>query len=455
MREIRITLKGDDKNASGYIRSRLASTDEQVRNGLSIESQIAALNAWAQREGHSIVGEYIDAGISGKRPPAKRPALSRFFADVESGLAVDILAFCKLDRLFRSVKLYYQAMDVLDRRHIAWQAIQEDYETVTASGRMKVNIMLSVAENEADRTSERIKAVFDRKIEKGECVNPNGLPLGYKCVNKRVVPDDNADAARAVFDFYAAHGNKMGARNMLQTEYGIDLPVLSVTHMLRNRLYIGEYRGNTEYCQPLVSRALFETVQDDLDRRSTRRTPSGMTYLFTGLIVCKECGRRMCAGYHTRKKGKSPYYRCPESYMMHRCANRHNVAESVIERFLVDHLESQLRDIEIEVHQRQKAKKPPVNRAEIARKLDRLKDLYVDGLITKEQYKADYDKYNAVLNTPPEPTQNFEAVRKIIGADFRATYQSLDKQQKKTLWRAIIDHIELDKDINIAFFFQK
>ena len=431
------------------------STQEQKERGYSIDAQIAALRAWAKREGHYIAGEYIDAGISGKRPPAKRPELSRFFSDIENGLLVDILLFTKLDRFFRSVKLYYQAIDILDRHHIAWQAIQEDYETVTASGRMKVNIMLSVAENEADRTSERIKAVFERKVEMGECINPGGLPLGYKCENKRVVPDANADAARAVFDHYAAHGNKMGARNMLQEDFGIDLPVLSVDHMLRNRLYIGEYRGNVNYCPPLISRELFDTIQDDLARRSTRQTPSGMTYLFTGLITCKECGRRMCAGYHKRKTGKTAYYRCPEHYMMHRCDNRHDVSEAKFETFLMDHLEMQLRDAEIEYRQKQKQKKPPVNRAAIQKKLDRLKDLYVEDLITKDQYKADYAKYTALLETPHEPSSGFEGLRKIIGADFRERYETLTPPQKKALWRAILDHIEIDRDGNMAFFFRR
>lgn len=381
----------------------------------------------------------------------------QFFTDIESGVKVDVLVFTKLDRFFRSVKLYYQAMEVLERNHIAWQAIQEDYETVTASGRMKVNIMLSVAENEADRTAERIKVVFEQKVAKGECLNPHGLPLGYNCVDKKVVPNENADAARAVFEHYATHGNKMGARNMLQEEYGIDLPVLSIDHMLRNRLYIGEYRENREYCQAIIDREVFDKIQDDLARRSTRQTPSGMTYLFTGLIVCSECGRRMCAGYRKKKHGRVPYYRCPEHYMMHRCPNNRNMAEEHFESYLLEHLEIALRDAEFEYEQKkkQKTKKPSVNRSAIQKKLERLKDLYVDELITKDQYRADYEKYTAMLEQPQESISRIQAVRQIIGENFRDDYDTFTQEQKKTLWRSILDHIELDKDGNMAFFFRQ
>lgn len=430
------------------------STQEQKERGYSIDAQLAALRAWAKREGHTIAGEYIDAGVSGKRPPAKRPELSRFFSDLENGLAVDVLAFTKLDRFFRSVNLYYQAADALDRHHVAWQAIQEDYETVTASGRFKVNIMLSVAENEADRTSERIKAVFDRKIENGECVNPNGLPLGYSCVDKKVVPDANAPAARAALEYYARTGNKTGTRHFLHNKYGISLPVLSVDHMLRNPLYKGQYRENAHFCEPLISAEMYEDIQTTLARKNVKHTPSGIVYLFTGLIYCAECGRRVCSGYAARAHGRQPYYRCPNHYMMHTCHNAKCPREYQVEGFLLDHLEARLRDAEYEYEQKKRIAPKAVNRAAILKKLDRLKDLYVDGLITKEQYRADYEKLHAALDTTQEKPPAFQAVHKLIGAHFREEYESFTQEEKRELWRAILDRIELSADGSLAFYFK-
>lgn len=429
------------------------STTEQMKHGLSIEAQLASLREWANARKYEIVGEYVDAGVSGKKPWSKRPELARFVSDLESGLMCECLVFTKLDRFFRSVKLYYQANDVLEKHNVCWKCTQESYSTLNSVERLKLNILLAVSEQEADRTAERIKTVFDRKVELGECLNPNGLPLGYSCVNKKVVPDENAPAARAVFDHYAKHGNKRAARDFLQAAYGISLPHLSVTHMLSNPLYKGEYRGNKAYCTPIVEPELFDQIQYDLENRSTRQTPSGMVYLFSGLIVCRECGRKVCAGTHTYKDKKIPYYRCPHHYMDRLCDNKKCPREHTIESFLVDHIAEQIRGMEYEYKTKPKAK-PKVDREAIIGKLDRLKELYVEGLITKEQYKKDYDKFNRQLSQPTERTPDFETLHKIIGDDFRSQYDSFNKEQRKTFWRSVLDRLEMDKDGNFFVYFK-
>ena len=267
------------------------SHEEQVKHGISIEAQQNALRRWADEQGHVIIGEYVDPGISARKAPSKRPALQQLLSDIPEK-KIELVAFTKLDRWTRNVRGYYQVQETLDRNKVAWIAIQEDYETITASGRFKVNIMLSVAENEADRTAERIKTVFDHKVEIGEAIT-GALPLGLKIEDKHVVPDENAPAALAVFEHYATNGNKQAARNMLQEQFGISLPHLTISHMLENTLYKGQYRDNPQYCEAIVPPELFDRVQDDLARRSTRITPSGRVYLFAGLLVCAECGRRL------------------------------------------------------------------------------------------------------------------------------------------------------------------
>ncbi len=103
------------------------STEDQAKHGLSIDTQLDNLRTWAAANDHTIIGEYVDAGVSGKKPYKKRPALSQFMADLEAGTKVDALVFTKLDRFYRSVKLYYQAVDIPDRHKVGWQAIPEDY----------------------------------------------------------------------------------------------------------------------------------------------------------------------------------------------------------------------------------------------------------------------------------------------------------------------------------------
>ena len=138
---------------AGYAR---VSTQEQKLHGVSVAAQEQALADWAAEHGHEYVGCYNDAGISARSRYTKRPELLRLLQDVQAH-RVELIIFTKLDRWFRNVGDYYEIQRVLDDCGVAWKAIWEDYETETASGRLKVNIMLSVAQDEADRTSERLK----------------------------------------------------------------------------------------------------------------------------------------------------------------------------------------------------------------------------------------------------------------------------------------------------------
>ena len=129
--------------AALYIR---VSSDEQARHGLSLQEQRDALTRYAQEHKMTVAGIYEDAGISARKPYKKRPALLRLLGDCKVG-KVDTILFIKLDRWFRNVAGYYDVQTQLDQYGVTWQATEEDYETRTASGRLKVNIMLSVAQD--------------------------------------------------------------------------------------------------------------------------------------------------------------------------------------------------------------------------------------------------------------------------------------------------------------------
>ena len=145
------------KRAAIYVR---VSTAEQKEHGLSVDNQLDALKNYCQERGFSIAGIYNDAGISARKKYRSRPALLQLLEDCQKH-KIDIILFTKLDRWFRSVADYYAVQQVLDGAKVPWRAIWEDYETETSAGVFKVNIMLSVAQAESDRTSERIKAVLE------------------------------------------------------------------------------------------------------------------------------------------------------------------------------------------------------------------------------------------------------------------------------------------------------
>ena len=172
------------KRAAIYVR---VSTEEQKRHGISVNSQLSALEEYCRANGYNIADVYNDAGYSARKKYTNRPQLLRLMDDCQKG-KIDIILFTKLDRWFRSVSDYYQVQNILDECKVPWRAIWEDYETETSSGIFKVNIMLSVAQSEADRTSERIKAVNEYRRAKGEYIGK--APTGYKIVNKHLVKDE-------------------------------------------------------------------------------------------------------------------------------------------------------------------------------------------------------------------------------------------------------------------------
>lgn len=417
------------------------STEEQARHGISLEAQSAALHEWAESNGHVIVGEYMDDGISARKAPSKRPALQQLLRDIPTN-KTELIAFTKLDRWTRNVKGYYQVQDALDRNKVSWIAVQEDYETITASGRFKVNIMLSVAENEADRTSERIKSIMEHKVVMGEAIT-NALPVGYKIENKRVVPDERAEAAQAVFDCFIRTANTQRARDMLDNIYGISLPLLSIRNMLRNELYLGRYRGNTEYCQPIIKPEVFAEAQRILDHRTVKQTHTRHTYLFSGLVFCGDCNHRM-VGVSTSVLS----YRCNQHYELKRCTHCGYYNEVKLESYITQHLNEVVAGYTAE-YESEKKKTPQIDRAAIQRKLDRLKDLYVDGDIDKEKYKEERDKLTPLLEVKPTVVQKPTVV---IGDDFLQHYAALSRQQKQEFWRNIIDRIVIDKSKQVSIF---
>ena len=451
------------KLAAAYVR---VSTEEQAMRGYSIEAQRDALRKYARENGYKIVAEYSDEGVSGKKPYNKRPALAQFMSDIQNGMAVDVLLFCKLDRFYRSVKLYYQAVEILDRCGVAWKAILENYETETANGRFTVNIILSVAENEADRTSERIKFVFEDKISKGAVTGR--APIGYKIVDHKFQIDpEKAEIVRALFQQYELRHSPHAAVQYLYDAYGVDISVQSVFYMLHNRIYYGYFKGNPTFCEPIITEEQFNRVQAQMKSRHIRRNPTGNTYLFAGMLTCGNCGRRLAGQRVVYGEKSHTYYRCNAAALhANVCARKKRTREDWLENWLLENigaeLERQRMDAESEAEANAKAreqerKKP--NRASILRKLNRLKDLYMNDLIDLAQYKADYERYNAqlaeadaaALNVPQLP--DFQALKeKVMGIE--TFYQDLGVKERQAFWLGLIREIRIDMDDTLHIFFK-
>lgn len=437
-----------------YIR---VSGEEQKIKGLSLEAQQERLEEYARRQGWVVVGIYIDAAKTARKDMRKRSEFQKMISSVKRD-EIDLLLFCRLDRWFRSVADYYKIMEILQTHHCDWKTTDEEYDTSTANGRLYINVKLSIAQNEADICSERISVVFDSKVQHGTVVS-GSCPFGY-VVNeeKRLVIDPDAAAiVRDAFNYYESSISQRGTIRHIRETYGVNWCDATFRRMLSERLYTGVYdsrgRYNENFCEPIISKEQFEHVQA-LTSRNARSVPSGKVYIFTSVLKCAECNHNL-VGYVT---GPYYYYRCNQHFQRDRCSHNKSVRESYVEEWLFEHLGEELERCKLEwdVQAAERKKKMrSTDKAVLKRKLTKLKELYMDDLINIEEYKKDYQIYTAALQqipdeAPEETPPDFSAVERMLQADFKSIYDSLTREEKRTLWRSVISEIRVDRDNNIT-----
>lgn len=417
------------------------STEEQARFGYSLQAQLETLRNYCEKNHYLIIGEYVDEGISARKSYKKRPALLRLLEEVKQD-QIDLILFIKLDRWFRNVAAYYQVQPILEEHNVAWSAVLEDYETETASGRLKVNIMLSVAQDEADRTSERIRFVFEDKKRKGEYYQ-GSIPYGFKKVNKQLaIDEETAPIARAIFQKYIDTRSIYGITQWIDEQYGLQRSVAGIKAMLKNKLYLG-----SDNHPAIIDHDTFAHVQELLMMRSSRNsTLVRKTYLFGGLVYCKDCGRKM----KMYKPGNWEYYTCyaRQDGSKNRCCNSTFTRQDRLETYLLDNIKRELQGYNIKILEKQK---PHKDKEKIKRKMEKLKDLYLNDLISRDIYERDYRTLESDLNTSfyAPKTIDIDTVTDAINK-----YHSLSKESQNAFWSRILKRIEIDHDGNIFLMFE-
>lgn len=394
------------------------STEEQRLHGLSIDAQKSTLSAWAQ--GHTIVDHYTDAGVSGRIPARKRPELQRLLRDVEAG-KIDLVIFTKLDRWFRSVSEYYKVQEVLDRHGVAWQAVDEDYETQSSAGRFKVNVMLSVAQQEAERTGERVRVVFADKRRRG-LVPTGSVPLGIRLDGGKYVPSDEADEVRKIFARYIA------TRSAAQTAAGTPYTANGIRYMLRNRNYL---------TAGVIEPGLWDKAQEILATRAQRHERTDRVYLFSGLVKCAACGCSMvCCTVDGASGQKYVYYRCPTHTGKGPCPGTH-VSERKLERFLLDNIVSHAEAWNVEVGAPQR--RVDVSALKVRR--DKLTDLYLSDLISREKYELEF---SAVQHSIEQAQIEHREIDTTAIMSVLQAYDSLSRPARKAFWSALLKEVVVD-----------
>lgn len=452
-----------------YIR---VSTAEQAMHGKSLNAQIEFLTNYANEHGMVIVGIFADEGKTARKNFKNRKAIKELLNHVKKD-EIDIIIFWKMDRWFRNVSDFYTVQDILDAHNTKWIAVAEPNMNMdTREGRLNLNIMLAINQNETDTTSERIKFVNEASIRQGKVVS-GAIPIGYMIQTgedgkKRVVK--NPEFEMMIEDFYAyfmVHQSKRGACFYLQEKYGPVITMRQVETLCKNTLYYGRYRDNYNYCPPYITEEQYNRLQE-INQRNLKvyqsQRGTGEVYLFSGLIRCPLCGRPMSANRsttngHTGKPRKTilRYYRCQNYIYKKTCTYSKISNESTIENYLLDHIE-EARDnylheelIINSVSEKLPVEKKQVDKDKLIKELDRLNNMYQKGRIPEDKYDIEYDRISFEIQKLTEVPKtrikrSYDELEAILCSDWRDMYDHLTRENKRAFWRSLIEEIQLNED---------
>ena len=390
-------MDNEKKIAGLYIR---VSTEDQAREGFSLPEQEKRLRAMCEYKGYEIYKLYKDAGISAKTGNT-RPAFEELLQDIRDKKCNTIVVL-KLDRLTRSVFDLEGIMNFLEENNAYLDCANEEINTTNSSGKMVARLLTTVSQNEIERTSERTKFGLSGAIKEGHI--PARVPLGYKHIDKKLVPDSlTKDIVIRIYNLYFEGKSYYNIATIFNEEQVLGKTNWKDTGILRiisNEVYKGDYvhgkRTNhptlyKDVVEPIISKEMWENcqVQKKKNQKNYMRT---QTYIFLQKLKCPKCGRILAGGASHKIKSDKWYfyYRCEN------CKNNihENKIEDKIKNLLADILEydNVVNEFFLPVlkskvdNPKEQLEKELKN---LNNKQDRIRKAYIDELFTEEEFKQE------------------------------------------------------------------
>jgi DNA invertase Pin-like site-specific DNA recombinase len=202
----------------GYIR---VSTEEQAREGFSLPAQRRKLELYCDLKGLELIGPIEDDGYSAKNMH-KRPGMVELL-DLMKRRTIDGVVIAKLDRLTRSLRDWSVLIDTYfgERGAIKLFSVGDDINTTSATGRMMLNIVMTVAQWEREINSERTKDGLQLKIARGERCGK--IRYGYDLADdgKMLVPNPAEQEVINVIRILSGQGRSLRAIGQALRDMGI------------------------------------------------------------------------------------------------------------------------------------------------------------------------------------------------------------------------------------------
>ena len=470
-------MKEEKKNVIAGLYPRV-STDDQVREGFSLDEQEKEMKKLCMYKNYQIYKVYREEGVSAKN--MNRPKFQEMIQDLKDGKINRIIVY-KLDRLTRSIQDLEVICKLIEKYHCSLDSVNEEINTDTAMGVFFIRMTTILAQLEIERTSERTKFGLKGAAKNGHFCGK--APIGYRKINKKLVIDDlESEVVKEIFDDYVnglsvcTITKKLNNKNALNRNWR----TTTIDRMLSNYIYCGDYlygkRANNmkpihleNICPAIIDKETFKMVQTQKERNLKNYTRKH-TYVYMQKIVCSKCNKIM-GGSSTTSKNKPTqiYYKC-------NCCNT-RINEKKIEKplmlFLNDMLDYYLlidnnfksffnEDLSIEIDKYNKMLD------KCNKKLKKIKEAYLDDLIDKDEFiteeKAIKSQINDLefklnhLNNANSNENNKKDLNlyynllqlekmkyKSYYARKNGLWNKLAKEQKSKLIMKYIDSIEIEK----------
>ena len=299
------------------IYARVSSKEQEIE-GYSIPAQLRLLEEYAEAKGFMVLRRFVDVETAKRAGRANFGEMVRW---LKAHSTSRVILVEKTDRLYRNLRDWV----TIDELDVEIHLVKEG-EVLCSDSRSSEKFMHGIkvlmAKNYIEVLSEEVKKGMLEKAEQG--IWPTGAPLGYRNVGdatgKRIIEPDPevAQLVTSMFQWYAV-GNislldltKKAQQAGFSYTSGKPVPKSTIHEVLRNPLYMGviewkgeRYRG---IHQPLVTRELWQRVQDILDGRHTSKLRRAKhDFAFSRLITCGHCGYSVVGEI---KKKRYIYYRC-------------------------------------------------------------------------------------------------------------------------------------------------
>ena len=327
------------------------SSDSQREE--SIEGQIRECLEFAAKNKITVLGNYVDRALSAKTD--NRPEFQKMIKDSYRKM-FDAVIVWKVDRFARNRydSAYYK--NIL-RKNCVKVISAKEHIGEGAEGIILESMLEGYAEYYSVELAEKINRGLTENALKAK-MNGGSIPIGYRLTkDKSLEPDDDAPYVLEAFQRYA-DGERMVSiirdfnRRGIKSRYSKKMSLCSLTRMLKNRRYLGEYHFrdivHLDSFPAIIPKDLFDRVQEKLvkNKKAPARHKSSDDYILTTKLKCGKCGANMIGESGTGRNGNvHHYYKCIEAKRRRNC-DKKTVKKEWIENLVVNYTMQQIMDDE-------------------------------------------------------------------------------------------------------------